>query len=311
MPTWLFFCLDRNFTVSCFRKRVNKVFDTTQVWKRIGNTEKKKSRVFKQRCKSNRVKFSLLKCVIWIERNSHRLFCDQNLWVKNWRSLFWSRKKHPVTRRHISALTWDHFKSKASFQIKRSGQRGWRGKNTPNIGYKAKGLLYASFYFDPNNNKKTILPSLRTKLQRLQLFDLSSLIYNINTISADTLQVFLHFRYKLYDPHLVYRTLSLIWYWSMYRWRSKGGEVYFTPSDFLWPLFIGEQGGVRGCRSPAVSIFYDPLSSNGPHPLEKGFLTLSLDFGFLTDDILKKKRIESLTSEIFFSQKSSNHAILA
>ena len=42
-----------------------------------------------------------------------------------------------------------------------------------------------------------------------------------------------------------------------------------------------------------------PQSSNRPHPLEKGFLTPSLDFGFMTDDVLffLENFFENLTSQ--------------
>ena len=97
------------------------------------------------------------------------------------------------------------------------------------------------------------------------------------------------------------------------------GHIFYCWFWLFRPKTIGEQ---RGCRPPPVSIFMTPphQSSNRPHPLEKGFLTPSPDFGlfdwwriFLEIFFLKilppKKILAGSRRPNFFPRKSCNFSV--
>ena len=102
---------------------------------------------------------------------------------------------------------------------------------------------------------------------------------------------------------------------------------FFSQSHFFCISLYVSKGGVRGCWRPPVSIFYDPPKVQfDPTPLEKGFLTPSLDFVFLADNGFflvenfflkiwppkkKKKNFGGSRRQIFFSEiaKSCNFSV--
>ena len=101
-----------------------------------------------------------------------------------------------------------------------------------------------------------------------------------------------------------------------FRLKSRDNAAFLTNESPKHRWARGVSGGVD---PHLFRFFMPPLSSNRPHPLEKGFLTpSSLDFGFLTDDgffleffFEKSDLPKKISPAKFFSQKSPNQAILA